>query len=236
MMFWTCFLTVSSLIESRAPISLLVSPPRPGAARRARAGSRERLGSLARDVPPAAARRGGVSASRSRSGSIASWPSATVASVDDDLRRGRVLQEVAGGAAADRLQHVAAVVVQRDHHDGDRMVRCLSSLEAGQPVMPGIRMSSRTMSGRSAVDRREPDAQSSGLAHDLDPVGRREHRLSPRRAISWSSISSTRLCPVTAADAPRSRSSSPSSPVQPMARGGPADNESAARVVGPVRG
>ena len=81
MMFWTCFLTVSSAIESLPPISLLVMP---SASRRSTSSSRgvsENCSIRARVDWAGGGTAGALSASRRSPGSIASWPSPTAASV-----------------------------------------------------------------------------------------------------------------------------------------------------------
>ena len=50
------------------------------------------------------------------------------------LARRRVLQQVAGGAASDGVEHVAPLVVGGDDDDGDRVLELLDLPEARQPV------------------------------------------------------------------------------------------------------
>ena len=87
MMFWTCFLTVSSAIDSFPPISLFVSPSasnrRTEDSRGVSEKTRSRRATLSRPVGSG----GALSASRSRSGPTASWPPADRRDHRQDLAR-----------------------------------------------------------------------------------------------------------------------------------------------------
>ena len=111
-----------------------------------------------------------------------------------DLGRRRLLEQVAGGAAADRLEHVVAVVVHGHDHDGDRVVELLDLGQAGEAVDPG----------HADVEQHDVRAPGGDLGQARfcscrprpRPRPSRPSTASPRgraRDISWSSTSSTRV-------------------------------------------
>ena len=92
---------------------------------------------------------------------------------------GRVLQKVAGRPATDRLEDVATVVVERDHHDGDGNRSGLELVQAGEPVGPGHPDVEQDDVGMETVDGLDTGRATVRIPDDLDPLGGGEHRLEP---------------------------------------------------------
>lgn len=191
------FSTVRTETNSIEAISALVCP---SAMRRSTSRSRSLRSSIARARTRPGVSRHRASAAPQR-GLEVFRTSGDVSNRVDELRRGRLLQEVAARAGGETHLHVRRVVHHREHQDRGGRVALLETADHLGPRSSGSIKSATTTSARTSSATASSTEPAS--ATTVTPSCRSRSARKPSRTTTWSSIRSTPIV------APFTRSLSP---------------------------